>query len=50
LCLFFIKIGEQESGSGSSWKMLGGKGEVTQTMYTHVSKCKNDKINNNNFH
>jgi hypothetical protein len=22
----------------------GGRGEVAQTMYTHVSKCKNDKI------
>jgi hypothetical protein len=22
----------------------GGLGEVAQTMYTHVSKCKNDKI------
>jgi hypothetical protein len=24
-----------------------GGGEVAQTMYTHVSKCKNDKIKNN---
>jgi hypothetical protein len=23
--------------------MVGGRGEVAQTMYTHVSKCKNDK-------
>jgi hypothetical protein len=23
---------------------VGGRGEVAQTMYTHVSKCKNDKI------
>jgi hypothetical protein len=23
-----------------------GRGEVAQTMYTHVSKCKNDKIKN----
>jgi hypothetical protein len=22
----------------------GGRREVAQTMYTHVSKCKNDKI------
>jgi hypothetical protein len=21
-----------------------GKGEMTQIMYTHISKCKNDKI------
>jgi hypothetical protein len=24
-----------------------GEGEVAQTMYTHVSKCKNDKIKKN---
>jgi hypothetical protein len=24
--------------------MCGMRGEVAQTMYTHVSKCKNDKI------
>jgi hypothetical protein len=24
--------------------ILGQGGEVAQTMYTHVSKCKNDKI------
>jgi hypothetical protein len=24
---------------------VGGRGEVAQTMYTHVSKYKNDKIN-----
>jgi hypothetical protein len=23
---------------------VGGRREVAQTMYTHVSKCKNDKI------
>jgi hypothetical protein len=23
----------------------GRKGEMVQTMYAHVSKCKNDKIN-----
>jgi hypothetical protein len=38
----FNKIGEQEGGIGSAWKREGG--EVAQTMYTHVSKCKNDKI------
>jgi hypothetical protein len=28
-----------------SFKKYGeGQGEVAQTMYTHVSKCKNDKI------
>jgi hypothetical protein len=31
----------------STWKWeegFGKRGEVAQTMYTHVSKCKNDKI------
>jgi hypothetical protein len=27
-------------GKGGGW----GEGEVAQTMYMHVSKCKNDKI------
>jgi hypothetical protein len=40
LCFFFNKIGEQEDGTGSTKK--GGR--VAQTMYTHVSKCENDKI------
>jgi uncharacterized phage-associated protein len=39
LCLLFDKIREQESGTGSAWK----EGCVAQTMYTHVSKCKNNK-------
>jgi hypothetical protein len=53
LCLFyyllfflFNKIQEQE-GETSSVQKGGGGGrgrEVAQTMYTHVSKCKNDKI------
>jgi hypothetical protein len=28
---------------GGSWKWVGSGGKVAQTMYTHVSKCKNDK-------
>jgi hypothetical protein len=43
LCLsyyLFNKIGEQESGTGSAQKEGGG----AQTMYTHVSKCKNNKM------
>jgi hypothetical protein len=32
-CLFCRGVGD-----------VGGGGEVAQTMYTHVSKCKNDKI------
>jgi hypothetical protein len=32
-------------GSGGEGRgRFGGCGEVAQTMYTHVSKCKNDKI------
>jgi hypothetical protein len=34
LCFQFNKIGEQVLSRSS--------GEVAQTMYTHVSKCKND--------
>jgi hypothetical protein len=40
----------EEDGTGSAWKQGdwwgGGKegwGHVAQTMYTYVSKCKNDK-------
>jgi hypothetical protein len=40
-CFLFNKIGEQEGRTGSSWKQ-GGRWEGP--MYTHVSKCKNDKI------
>jgi hypothetical protein len=39
----FNKIGEQEGRTGSAQKW-GVWGEVVQIMYTHVSKCKNDKI------
>jgi hypothetical protein len=41
LCFPFNKIREEEGETDSAWK---GWGEVAQTMYTHVSKCKNDKI------
>jgi hypothetical protein len=40
LSFLFNKIEEQEGGTGSAWK---GEGEMAQTVYTHVSKCKNDK-------
>jgi hypothetical protein len=47
LCFLFNKIGEQGT-TGSTWKKGGWEVgrwlEVVQTMYTHVSKCKNDKI------
>jgi hypothetical protein len=46
LCILFNKIREQVGRTGSSRKLgVGGlRGEETQIMYTHVSKCKNDKI------
>jgi hypothetical protein len=38
----------KESRTGSAQKQGGrmedGRGEVAQIMYTHVSKCKNNKI------
>jgi hypothetical protein len=37
------EIGEQEGGTGSAQEGRGGE-EVTQTRYTHLSKCKNDKM------
>jgi hypothetical protein len=45
-CFLFNKTGEQEGSTGSAQKLAGGWGVVdgAQTMYTHVSKCKNDKI------
>jgi hypothetical protein len=51
LCFLFNKIGE-EGRTGSAWKggVLGGEGggweqggEMTQTMYTHMNKCINNK-------
>jgi hypothetical protein len=42
----FNKIGEQEGRTGSAWKWE--RGEVAQTMYKHVRKCKNNKIKKKN--
>jgi hypothetical protein len=39
LCFLINKIGE-EGRTGSAW----GRGGGAQTIYTHVNKCKNDKI------
>jgi hypothetical protein len=36
------KLENKEGNTGSSLKW--GEGEVAQTMYTHVSKCENNKI------
>jgi hypothetical protein len=43
LCFLFNKI--EEGGTGSARKEEGGG----QTMYKHVSKCKNDKIKKRKF-
>jgi hypothetical protein len=40
-CSLFNKIGEQEGKTGSAQKWGG---VVAQIIYTHVSKCKSDKI------
>jgi hypothetical protein len=46
LCFLFNKIGEKEGGKGSAQKWEGGGkcGAGAQLMYTHVSKCENNKI------
>jgi hypothetical protein len=41
LCFLFNKI-VYSGGTGASQN--GGWDKVAQTMYTHVSKCKNNKI------
>jgi hypothetical protein len=43
LCFLFNKIGGHEGRTGSAWKQEEDGGEA-QTMYTHVSNCKNEKI------
>jgi hypothetical protein len=45
LCFLINKIGE-EGRTGTAWKQgVGGSKEMGRGgMYTHVSKCKNDKI------
>jgi hypothetical protein len=48
LCILFNKIREHERGTVSARKCWGGQG-VAQTMYTHVSKCKNDLRNTHFF-
>jgi hypothetical protein len=39
LCFLVNKLGAQEGGKG----LEGWGGEASGTMYTHGSKCKNDK-------
>jgi hypothetical protein len=43
LYFIFNNIGEKEGRTGSAWKWGW---QVTQTMYTHVSKCKISEIKN----
>jgi hypothetical protein len=43
LCFLFNKIRELEGRTGFAWKQWGQVGGGS-TMYTHVSKYKNDKI------
>jgi hypothetical protein len=43
LYFLFNKIGEPQGRTGSAQKQWG-EGRVTQTMYTQVNKCKNNKI------
>jgi hypothetical protein len=59
LCFLLNKIGGQEGGTGSAQKRewgvgVGGVecrgGGVSQIMYTHVSKCKNNQINTAHCH
>jgi hypothetical protein len=42
----------ENANSVGEWERERGRGEVAQTMYTYVSKCKNDKIKGekNNMH
>jgi hypothetical protein len=44
VCVFFNKSREQKSRTGSAQWQLGRRGQ--QIMYTHVNKCKNNKIKN----
>jgi hypothetical protein len=53
LCFLFNKIRIQETRGQkrfcpSAGGQKGEEGKVVQPMYTHLSKCKNDKIKNEN--
>jgi hypothetical protein len=45
--MFSLQQIEEEGRTGFAWKwgfgVGGGWGRGAQTMYTHISKCKNDK-------
>jgi hypothetical protein len=42
------KVVEREDRAVSTWKVGRLGEEVTQTMYTHVSKCEKDKTKGEN--
>jgi hypothetical protein len=41
---FSFQQNQRTRGQNRVYLEVGGKGEVVQIMYTHVSKCKNSKI------
>jgi hypothetical protein len=43
-CFLFNKIRKQEGRIGSAQKPECGGGQLAQITYTHIGKCKNDKI------
>jgi hypothetical protein len=42
--MFSLQQNQRTKGQNSFCLEVGDGGVVAQTMYTHVSKCKNDKI------
>jgi hypothetical protein len=42
--VFFFNKVEEQVLPGVAGQGVGGRGEVAQIMYTHISKCKNNKI------
>jgi hypothetical protein len=52
-CFFFNNMGKKKPGGrgsarrwgGMGWGGMGWQGEVVKTMYAHVNKCKNNKMN-----
>jgi hypothetical protein len=42
--MFSLQYSQRRRGQNRFCPEAGGGEEVAQTMYTHASKCKNDKI------
>jgi hypothetical protein len=42
--IFSLQYSQRRRGQNRFCPEAGGGEEVAQTMYTHASKCKNDKI------